>query len=134
MINRTKGFSMVYTPILLIVMLLTACGEDNSTPEKKLSLKSQSQVKIKNTQLSKDPESVLLENVYSENEKEVDVIAQAIGINKEDHQVLKEDFFCDLALTARENCELQPRDELAMELCLKMSSYYTNSRHCGYQP
>jgi len=60
--------------------------------------------------------------------------AKVLGIDEEQYQVMKEDYFCDLAATARENCELQQRSEEAMEICLKMGSYYTNSRHCGYQP
>ena len=62
------------------------------------------------------------------------VTARALGIDEDQYQVMKEDYFCDLAITARENCELQSRSEESMELCLKMGGYYTNSRHCGYRP
>ncbi len=60
--------------------------------------------------------------------------ARVLKIDDDQYQIMKEDYFCDLALTARENCELQTRSEEGMEICLKMGGYFTNSRHCGYQP
>lgn len=48
--------------------------------------------------------------------------------------VLKETYFCDLALTLRERCERLPRDAESLEFCLKAIGYYTNSRYCGYRP
>jgi hypothetical protein len=60
--------------------------------------------------------------------------AKVLGIDEDQYQVMKEDYFCDLAMTARENCELQERSEESMEICLKMGGYFTNSRHCGFQP
>ncbi len=60
--------------------------------------------------------------------------ARVLKIEDDQYQIMKEDYFCDLALTARGNCELQLRSEEGMEICLKMGGYFTNSRHCGYQP
>ncbi len=56
------------------------------------------------------------------------------GLDAEQRQVLKENYFCDLAYNARQTCESHPRSEKSMEICLKLSAYFTNSRHCGYQP
>jgi hypothetical protein len=131
MIKKPKKYFIFYISVLFIGITLSACSEDKASPEKKLTLQSESRAKSKEMPSEKSAAKV---NTLTENNNGANAIAQAIGLNEEDHKVLKEDFFCELALTARENCELQPRDELAMELCLKMSSYYTNSRHCGYQP
>ncbi len=60
--------------------------------------------------------------------------ARVLGVDDYQYQTMKEDYFCDLAKTAWENCELQLRNEADFEVCLKMGGYYTNSRHCGYQP
>gem|GEM_PF-1626163 len=60
--------------------------------------------------------------------------ARVLGIDDNQYQAMKEDYFCDLAKTAWENCELQQTSDENLELCLKMGGYYTNSRHCGYQP
>lgn len=43
-------------------------------------------------------------------------------------------YFCDLAVQVRTRCESIPRTQEQMEFCLKSMGYYTNSRHCGYQP
>lgn len=67
-------------------------------------------------------------------ESKVNATARVLRIDEDHYQVMKEDYFCDLAITARENCELQLRSEESMEICLKMGGYFTNSRHCGYQP
>jgi len=66
--------------------------------------------------------------------KAQDQTAKVLGIDKDHYQVMKEDYFCDLAATARENCELQQRSDESMEICLKTSGYFTNSRQCGYLP
>ena len=54
--------------------------------------------------------------------------AKVLGIDEEQYQVMKEDYFCDLAATARENCELQQRSEEAMEICLKSALPWSLSR------
>jgi len=50
-----------------------------------------------------------------------------------EHRQFKEEYYCDLAVQAREQCEgLQ--DTRAYEHCLSLRSYYTYGRHCEYLP
>ena len=56
------------------------------------------------------------------------------NIDRYDDPVMRSAYFCDLALTQRERCEKIPRDPQSIEFCLKATGYYSNSRHCGYQP
>ena len=56
------------------------------------------------------------------------------GLDAEQQQILKQNYFCDLAYNARITCESQPRNEKSMEICLKLAAYFTNSRQCGHQP
>jgi len=50
-----------------------------------------------------------------------------------EHRQFKEAYYCDLALQARGQCEHVAQQEV-YEQCLSLRSYYTYSRHCGYQP
>ncbi|MET0070099.1 MAG: hypothetical protein ABW096_08655 [Candidatus Thiodiazotropha sp.] len=50
-----------------------------------------------------------------------------------EHMKFKEEYYCDLAIQAREQCEGHP-DEGTYKQCLSLRSYYTYSRHCGHQP
>ncbi|PUB76281.1 MAG: hypothetical protein DBP03_04780 [gamma proteobacterium symbiont of Ctena orbiculata] len=50
-----------------------------------------------------------------------------------EHMVFKEQYYCDLAEQARAQCESHP-DESSYKRCLSLRSYFTYSRHCGYQP
>jgi len=79
-------------------------------------------------------ETLYYQQPVTHKNKAQDQTAKVLGIDKDHYQVMKEDYFCDLAATARENCELQQRSEESMEICLKTSGYFTNSRQCGYLP
>lgn len=50
-----------------------------------------------------------------------------------EHMAFKEQYYCDLAEQARAQCEIH-LDEDNYKKCLSLRSYYTYSRHCGYQP
>lgn len=51
-----------------------------------------------------------------------------------DLQVMKESYSCDLARTARRDCDTAYENPSTHEMCLSLRQYYTYSRHCGYQP
>lgn len=46
----------------------------------------------------------------------------------------KEAYYCNLARDTRLKCEALDRGPDGLEQCLKLSQYYTYSRHCGTQP
>lgn len=46
----------------------------------------------------------------------------------------KETYYCNLARDTRLKCETLDRGPDGLEQCLKLSQYYTYSRHCGTQP
>lgn len=52
----------------------------------------------------------------------------------EEYAQFKEDYNCELAINARAQCETVDRGPDGLERCLKLSQYYTYSRHCGEQP
>jgi len=53
---------------------------------------------------------------------------------EEEYAQFKEDYNCELAINARAQCETIDRGPDGLEQCLKLSQYYTYSRHCGEQP
>ena len=52
----------------------------------------------------------------------------------EQYDQFKEDYNCELAENAKAQCEAVDRGSDGLEKCLKLSQYYTYSRHCGEQP
>ena len=50
-----------------------------------------------------------------------------------EHRVFKEQYYCELAVQAREQCQAAADDD-SYRRCLSLRSYHTYSRHCGYQP
>jgi hypothetical protein len=56
------------------------------------------------------------------------------GYTESEHQAFKEGYYCDLARAAREACAAGSGGAEAYDRCLALQSYYTYSRHCGYQP
>ncbi|MEZ6000422.1 hypothetical protein [Hyphomonas sp.] len=53
---------------------------------------------------------------------------------EEEYAQFKESYYCDLARDTRLKCESLDRGPDGLEQCLKLSQYYTYSRHCGTQP
>ena len=67
-------------------------------------------------------------------DSEVEQFAEAADLDPMQVAEMKASYFCDLAISLRERCEKIPRNPEQMEFCLRSMGYYTNSRHCGYQP
>ncbi|MCF6252092.1 MAG: hypothetical protein L3J75_12590 [Methylococcaceae bacterium] len=132
-------------PLLLICWLILLFVEgdgslwssNDTTGEEQVSIESlhksasKSTVSAKNKIVKHKPQEQ--QNMQNNTER-YQLIAESVGMDVEEYANMKSDYFCDLALVARENCERRPLEYDAMEICLKMASYYTNSRHCGYRP
>lgn len=59
-------------------------------------------------------------------------VAPEPGFYSEDEYAgFKEDYNCELARNARTQCEAVDRGPDGLEQCLKLSQYYTYTRHCG---
>lgn len=50
---------------------------------------------------------------------------------EEEYAQFKAQYYCDLAQNTRAQCEQVDRGPDGLEQCLKISQYYTYSRHCG---
>lgn len=54
--------------------------------------------------------------------------------SEQEYAVFKSEYNCELARNVRLQCESVDRGEAGNEQCLKLSQYYTYSRHCGSEP